>query len=75
MLWTKNKILVILLIIFGGVVFFIVNSGQNQPQVSPNILISSPSPSIFPKEIKYDSSTDLKKELDTVNPQVLDSDF
>lgn len=74
MLWTKNKILVILLIILGAV-FFIVNSGQNQPQVSPNILISSPSPSIFPKEITYDSSTDLKKELDTVNPQVLDSDF
>lgn len=74
MLWTKNKILVILLIIL-GVVFFIVNSGQNQPQVSPNILISSPSPSIFPKEIKYDSSTDLKKELESINPQVLDSDF
>lgn len=74
MLWTKNKILVILLIIL-GVVFLIVNSGQNQAQVSLNILISSPSPSIFPKEIKYDSSTDLKKELDTVNPQVLDRDF
>lgn len=28
-----------------------------------------------PKEIKYDSSTDLKKELDSVDPQVLDEDF
>lgn len=74
MLWMKNKILIILLIIL-GVVFLIVNSGQSQPQVSPNILISPPSPSIFPKEIKYDNSTDLKKELETVNPQVLDSDF
>jgi len=28
-----------------------------------------------PEEIKYDSSTDLKKELDSINPQVLESDF
>lgn len=28
-----------------------------------------------PKEIKYDSSTDLKKELDSINPKVLDEDF
>ncbi len=29
----------------------------------------------IPKEIKYDSSTDLKKELDSVDPKVLDEDF
>lgn len=28
-----------------------------------------------PKEIKYDSSTDLKKELDSIDPKILDSDF
>lgn len=28
-----------------------------------------------PAEIKYDSSTDLKKELDSVDPKVLDEDF
>ena len=28
-----------------------------------------------PREIKYDSSTDLKQELETVDPKVLDSDF
>lgn len=28
-----------------------------------------------PKEIKYDSSTDLQQELDSINPQVLDEDF
>lgn len=27
------------------------------------------------KTYKFDSGTDLKKELDSVNPQVLDSDF
>ncbi len=28
-----------------------------------------------PKEIEYDSSTDLKKELDSVDPAVSESDF
>jgi len=28
-----------------------------------------------PKEVRYGSSTDLKQELDSINPQVLDSDF
>lgn len=43
---------------------------ENQSVVKP--LTSAYNP---PKEIKYDSSTDLKKELDSVNPQILDSDF
>lgn len=33
--------------------------------VGKNVLIST----------KFDSSTDLKKELESINPQVLDSDF
>lgn len=28
-----------------------------------------------PKQYNFDASTDLKKELDKINPQVLDSDF
>lgn len=40
---------------------------------------STPEPPVSaynaPKEIKYGSATDLQKELDSVNPQVLDSDF
>ncbi len=28
-----------------------------------------------PKTYKFDSTTDLKKELDSINPQVLDSNF
>ncbi|MDO8576861.1 MAG: hypothetical protein Q7R82_00810 [Candidatus Daviesbacteria bacterium] len=40
---------------------------------------STPQPSVStfnaPKEIKYGSATDLKQELDSINPQVLDSDF
>lgn len=35
----------------------------------------TPIPSPTPKTFKFDSSTDLRQELDTVNPQVLNSDF
>lgn len=44
--------------------------GNKQTGVSP-----SPTPSAPPRTFKFDSSIDLKKELDSVNPQVLDSDF
>lgn len=37
--------------------------------------IPTPIPSPTPKTFNFDSSTDLKGELETVNPQVLDSDF
>ena len=57
--------------------------------VSPNLvqtIFSKPKPTPSPspkisraslrvKTFKFDSSTDLKKELDSVNPQILDSDF
>lgn len=40
---------------------------------------SKPSPtpilSPTPKTFQFDSSTDLKQELDSINPQVLDEDF
>ena len=35
----------------------------------------SPIPNPKPKTFQFDSATDLKQELDSVNPQVLDSDF
>lgn len=35
----------------------------------------TPIPSPTPKTFNFDSSTDLKQELETINPQVLDSDF
>lgn len=47
-----------------------------QPKVvvtpSPGVT-SRPSPK--PKTFQFNNATDLKIELDTVNPQVLDSDF
>lgn len=82
--------IIILIILAAGVVFFVTSrktsslvnpvlkQGQSQtwPQQSPS---SSPIPSTPsfnpPKQLQYDGSTDLKKELDSVDPQVLDSDF
>lgn len=43
-----------------------------QPQSSPTPTATPYNP---PKEIKYSQSTDLQKELDSVNPEVLNSDF
>ncbi len=37
--------------------------------------IPTPIPSPTPKIFNFDASSDLKGELETVNPQVLDSDF
>lgn len=62
---------VILIILFSIFLF----RNKKEPMVSPAV---APLPSAEinqPKEIKYDGSTDLKKELESVNPQVLDSDF
>lgn len=39
-----------------------------------NFVVPNPTPNA-PPTFKFDSSTDLQKELDSVNPQVLDSDF
>lgn len=49
------------------------------PETEQAVNEQTPQPSTFsynpPKEVKYDSSTNLKQVLETVNPQVLDSDF
>lgn len=69
-----RKIIVIavfLIILFS---LFIMNN-KEEPMINPAVA-PQPSPQINqPEEIKYDSSTDLKKELESVNPEVLDSDF
>ncbi len=51
----------------------LVGSGliQSQPTSVPTPV---PTPNA-PKNFQFDSSTDLKVELDKVNPQLLDSDF
>lgn len=44
---------------------------NSQPTSAPT---PAPTPNA-PKTFNFDSSTDLKAELDKVNPQILDSDF
>ena len=52
--------------------------GLASPNMVQNLFTKpSPTPSPSPKikTYKFDSTTDLKKELDSINPQILDSDF
>lgn len=50
---------------------FMQQTTNQQPSPSP-MPISTPS---TPKTFKFDNSTDLKMELEKINPQVLDTDF
>ena len=75
---TLQTVLMILLLVV--VLFTIVKYAVNgnRTLISP-VPLSIPIPQTPsynpPVEIKYDSSTDLKKELENINPQVSDSDF
>lgn len=81
--WLKFCILAITI---GIVIYFVLphqmwKTNLVKPELEkaePAILISqtenvSPSPS--PKGFNFDSTTDLKSELDKVNPKVVDADF
>lgn len=71
----KSKLLLLILFAFLAMatLFYTNKSAKlTSPVTSP---VASPSPSPAPTVFKFDSSTDLKKELDNINPQVLDSDF
>ncbi len=73
---------VLILVVIWAVVQYSTN--RNRSLVSPGIgnagIKVAPQPSSAPpynppKEIKYGSATDLKKELDSVDPVVSESDF
>lgn len=72
----KSKLLLLILFAFlamAAALFYANKSAKlTSPVTNP---VASPSPSPTPTVFKFDSSTDLKKELDSINPQVLDSDF
>ncbi len=81
---SKKILLIISLTVLTTIVVFFVIGKKSLPLISPVFKqnlnkqsTSAPSTSSYnpPKEIKYDSSTDLIKELETVDPQVLDEDF
>lgn len=70
-------ILAILVILWG--VKLTQKAPLKSPEVSVNKFSPSASPSVLvnhiPKSYTFDKSTDLKKELESINPQVLDTDF
>jgi len=81
----KKKIIFVLLIVtaFFTIVKYTVN-GSNGNLVGPGfvgqIIHTQPTPTPIatpkaPKTFNFNSSTDLKAELEKVNPKVLDSDF
>lgn len=79
-----KKLILIFIIIIAIAVAFYWWPKQNLPAdlAAPQVLPATseqnpqPAPAInAPKTFKFDSATDLKKELDSINPQILDSDF
>ena len=82
---SKKIIAVLILIIIVGIWSFGSNSRTSGDLVNPQILQvfskqtppSTPSPASIqaPKTFNFDKTTDLKVELEKINPQVLDSDF
>lgn len=73
---SKKLLIVSVTLIIVGIVLFGLNSGIARNLVSPQTApTSTPNPPQAPKTFKFDSSTNLKQELESINPQVLDSDF
>lgn len=79
-----KKVWIIAIFITAIVIVVIFNStllprGLALPAGRLQAPLSSPVPEVNnynpPVEVKYDKNTDLKKELESINPQVLDSDF
>ncbi|MBI2597145.1 hypothetical protein HYW41_03250 [Candidatus Daviesbacteria bacterium] len=69
-------VLVILLATILTIAFFVSKFAHPIKTVLVNpSLVSSSSPVPTPKQYQFDVSTDLKQELESINPQVLDSDF
>ena len=78
-----KKLLLIFIIIIVGIFWLWPRSKQDNSLAIPQVFQSTtqptpaptPDPINAPKTFKFDKSTDLKKELDSINPEVLDSDF
>lgn len=80
----KNNLFTIILIIvlmgaFVAIGYFIFSS-QNPSKLVSSVTGSinqkpSPTPTPTPIIYNFNSSTDLKSELDSINPEILDTDF
>lgn len=73
-----KKILIVVLIIVFLIIARFGSRANNQSSpgniTSQPVSIPTPTPNV-PKQIKFDKSTDLIKELELIDPQILDSDF
>lgn len=69
---SKTKLVTAGLILIAVVIILLIITPKKQSGFLPSPT-STPAPT--PKTFKFDSSTDLKKELESISPQVLDSDF
>lgn len=73
----SKKFLIVLAILIVSI-FVITKKGSMgnlvNPQSAPTFVPTLAAP-VAPKTFNFDSSTDLKTELEKVNPQILDSDF
>lgn len=80
----KNSLLTIILIIILLGIFILAGIFIFSDKTSDKLISSvassvtqqpTPTPTPTPIIYNFNESTDLKKELETINPQVLDSDF
>lgn len=73
--WAVLVIIIILVVILGSkrdrlsLIVPNFNQTSKQAEKAPNATPDSP------KQYHFNSSTDLKMELESINPQILDSDF
>lgn len=78
----KTKIIIAITITVVGFMGIKLATKQDGNMATPKFsevlnsqISSTPIPTPTIKQFKFDSATDLKKELDSINPEVLDSDF
>ncbi|MBI2334738.1 hypothetical protein HYU96_02955 [Candidatus Daviesbacteria bacterium] len=73
----NKKIIIIIFIIIIAIILFIILKPEKAEKslVNPQTQTFEQTPTPTPKTFQFDASTDLGKELDSVNPEVLDSDF
>ena len=80
----KMKIIVIILIVAGFLIWYLNRNGTSKV-ISPKSQAESipqnsqesgpPGGQNIPKEFHFDAGTNLNSELENINPQVLDDDF
>lgn len=69
----NNKWILIIIAIILVVIFIFKKESNNL--IGPDFSTTTASPVSSIRQYQFDEKTDLKKELESINPQVLDSDF